>query len=206
MGVCYRLTENGSDPMVYPAKDSYIILLAPDFILINIAEEDIREILTNIAEDNLYVKKLDQDNVIPIVSVHEIESNKKAKDVCILYKNDSGFKAESITMKDEATRDRFFEEIYAYIKNDYSYSVKEFSRLRATVAPLIGMGITIAGGILLAWVAHIFQTTPLKRTRIVKAWVAMVYEILKFLGPIPVLVITAIIFSHLSLLYSQEGS
>jgi|SRR5690554_1035099 len=95
-------------------------------------------------------------------------------------------------MQDDATRDQFFEEVYPYLKDNYTYSIKEFSPLRATLAPIGWMGILLLAGVFLTWFAHIVQTQPVTRTMVVKAYVALIYKILKFIGPIPVVALTVI--------------
>jgi hypothetical protein len=132
--------------------------------------------------------------VIPISTLFRLEANKKEAEIVVVYEVDNDFQGKSFLLKDGETRDRFLEEIYSHLTGKYSYEITEYSPVKAALAPLSKMAYILLTGGVLTWLAHTSRTQAvIKRTTIIKGYIALFYDLAMRVGPIPVIIVTLLL-------------
>lgn len=181
-----------SIPAIFATDESNVIILSQDHVYIDVKKSEAERIVEQMPASLEALNDLKESKAIAISSITKVSSDKNDKDVEISFQIGGDSKEETIDLVDAETRDRFIETIYKSMGKEYRYSVKEYTRLKASFGPLIGLVVILILGGALTWFAQAAQTGP-KRDMIVKGFVYIIYQIAKFIGPTGAMVITGVL-------------
>lgn len=171
-----------------------VVILTPKQIIVGVDPNVVDKWVENIKVHQSITGKLDEVIVIDIPLSEEIETKQNGRIIGVTYKEGENQTYESIIMKDENTKKVFLNSLNCYLnQEEYTHTTEKYSPLKAMVSPLVTLGIALVAGAFFYWFANLVQTQggPHRSVR-VKVYVAVVYYILKIIGPTGALVITGI--------------
>lgn len=129
------------------------------------------------------------ENVVPVrfEVITLIESNKHHPTMTVHFQGPEDAVTEDFVFEEKKDRDRAFKALREQLEPEWKYTREDYTPLKATVAPLITIGVLLVLTLGLAWLAHWLSTwTGSAR---VPAWAAFLYHALMFLGPLGIAVI-----------------
>ncbi|HYH03103.1 MAG TPA: hypothetical protein VEC37_08390 [Bacillota bacterium] len=172
--------------------DKFAILTSKQLI-VEVDKSVVDKWLEHLKANETITGEFNEMKVIDLAAVTKIEANQKGVLIGVTYKTGEDENYEPFFMKDETVNEEILKSLRRCLQDGYTYSVTEYSPLKAIVLPLVVLGIVAVAGTFFTWFANLIHTQggP-RRTMRVQVWVAAIYWVLKWIGPTGAMIITGI--------------
>lgn len=187
-------TDTGTHKIeIFALKGDKVVILTAQQIITDVEPSVVDQWVAKIKTDQIITGQFDGMTVIDLAAVEEIERKQTGIIVGVTYQKSEEQDYEALLMKDETTKEAFIKSVGCYLQDGYTTTTEAYSRLKASVLPLVVLAGVLAVGAFLIWFANLLMTEggP-KRAMRVKAFVFIIYWILKLIGPTGAVTLTAI--------------
>lgn len=198
-----RRARGGDDPYwVNPNSGDTLVALTADAIYIaSLSRDDLKETEQSLddGEQPVYEVLKGAKTIISLADIQQVDSNLHHAFIDINSKSESDWEAidTNIHCHDRQTRDEIMAALYERLGEGWKREEVEYSRFKASLAPL-GVTAVFAFVCFCMFMAAIGEDEGSGRTRVVRVrggLQALFYACLKFLGPIPTLLLGLVFVS-----------
>ncbi|MBP2654683.1 MAG: hypothetical protein H6Q73_2252 [Firmicutes bacterium] len=179
-------------PVVIPLDEKKVVLIDEDFLAIQITQIEADDYIKNLSEKGNGIVETKGGKIIHFIHLDEITSKRDDNEIDIMTKINGEYVIHTIAMRNLEERDKCLETIHTYIAQNFTRTVAKQKLSDAVLFPGICLVVVAVFGSFISWFSQVAQE-PLQRTHIVKAWVALVYRICKFIGPTLPMILTGIL-------------
>lgn len=180
------------DVQAFSSNEKKDVILTPHYIIASVDKEASQGIVESLQKgDESGHNNLRKSEIYKIDTITKVTASSTSEDLNIITNIKGQRSSETFPINDLNDREKFLSALYRYMGNGFDFKVEQYSRFKAMFKPLLVMIVTICIGGIFAWLAPDAQEDPAKST--VKLKVAIMREVLKYLGTTGVLIITGII-------------